>query len=57
MPLVEYILNNSIREIRSRTSQFPMVYGRLPEGVLAVVVFQEIDKNCIYPITAYPVEE
>jgi hypothetical protein len=33
------------------------VFGETPSGETIVVVYEEIDDDSVYPVTAYPVEE
>jgi hypothetical protein len=54
---VEYVLNHPVRRSKSRSSGRPMVFGYTPSGEYVVVIFEQIDRTTVYPITAFPVEE
>jgi len=53
----EHVLNNPERQVVSRSSGRPIVYGYTPSGEYIVVIYDEIDDSTVYPVTAYPVEE
>ena len=42
---------------RSRQSGLPAAFGRTGTGRYIVVVFEEIDPDTVYPVTAYDVPE
>jgi uncharacterized DUF497 family protein len=54
---VEYVLANSDDQSVSRSSGQPCVFGYTPDGRYIIVVFEEIDSETIYPVTAYEVPE
>ena len=54
---VDYVLNHPKRRSKSRSSGRPIIFGRTPSGENIAVIYEEIDKNTVYPITAYPIEE
>ena len=54
---VEYVLQGSESEDVSRSSQRPCVFGYTPDGVYVIVVYDQVDQNTIYPVTAYEVAE
>lgn len=54
---VEFVLENYQAATVSRSSQRPCVFGYTPDGVYVIVVFDRIDDDTIYPITAYEVDE
>ena len=54
---VEFVLNHPRRRTKSRSSKRPMVFGRTPSGEEIVVVYEEISRGAVYPVTAYPVED
>ena len=54
---VETVLSNPIAEDISRSSGRPLVFGFTSDGRFIVVVYEELDKQTIYPITAYEIEE
>ena len=54
---VEHVLKHPQRRSKSRSSDRPIVFGRTPSGENIAVVYEEIDDNTVYPVTAYQVEE
>jgi uncharacterized DUF497 family protein len=54
---VEFVLENYESAGESRSSQRPCVFGYTPEGVYVIVVYDQIDDNTVYPVTAYEVAE
>jgi uncharacterized DUF497 family protein len=54
---VEFVLENFHSEGESRSSQRPCVFGYTPDGVYIIVVYDEIDEDTVYPVTAYEVAE
>ena len=54
---VEHVLLNSATEDFSRSTRRPCVFGRTPEGVHIIVVFERINGETVYPVTAYEVPE
>jgi hypothetical protein len=54
---IEFVFNNTSRKTKSRSTGSSLISGRLPSGELVVVIYQQIDELCVYPITAYFVEE
>jgi uncharacterized DUF497 family protein len=53
---VEHVLANPIRESVSRSSGLPCVFGYTPEGLFIIVVYEVIDADTLYPVTAYEVD-
>jgi len=53
---VEEILANPIGIEVSRTSGFPIAFGETNSGRIIAVVYEQIDDETVYPITAYEVE-
>ena len=41
----------------SRASGLPCVFGYTPDGTYIIVVYELLDADTIYPITAYAVPE
>jgi uncharacterized DUF497 family protein len=41
----------------SRSSGQPCVFGYTPDGAYVIVVFEIVDEDRIYPVTAYEVPE
>ena len=54
---VEYVLANPIRKSTSRSTGLPCVFGYTPDDVFIIVVYEVIDEETVYPVTAYEVEE
>jgi uncharacterized DUF497 family protein len=54
---VEYVLVNHESEGVSRASGMPCVFGQTSEGTYIIVVYEVLDEDTIYPITAYEVPE
>ena len=54
---VEHVLANPESEEVSRSSGLPCVFGYTSEGRFIIVVFERIDEDTIYPVTAYDVPE
>ncbi|HUG67982.1 MAG TPA: hypothetical protein VMM76_09525 [Pirellulaceae bacterium] len=50
---VEYVLMNPKRQVTSKSSGRPAVYGYTPDGDYIFVVYEEVDDVTIEPITAY----
>ncbi len=54
---VEYVLANPNSEAVSRSSSLPCVFGTVPDGRYIIVVYETVDADTIYPVTAYEVPE
>jgi hypothetical protein len=54
---VEHVLANPDSEGVSRSSGLPCVFGYAPDGRYIIVVYEQIDADTIYPVTAYEVPE
>ena len=54
---VEHVLANPEREAVSRSSGQPCVFGTTPDGRYIIVVYEAVDADTIYPVTAYEVPE
>lgn len=54
---VEHVLKNPERQSKSRTTGRPIAIGQTPSGESIVVVYEVIDKDTFYPVTAYVVED
>ena len=54
---VVFVLENPESESTSRSSGQPCVFGYTPDGVYIIVVYDEIDEDTVYPVTAYEVAE
>ena len=54
---VEKALKNQLGTDVSRSSGHPIAFGITDTSRIIAVVYEEIDKETIYPITAFEVEE
>ena len=54
---VEYVVMNPERYRTSRSSGRPIVFGHTEAGDYICVVYEEIDRDTVYPVTAYLLEE
>jgi uncharacterized DUF497 family protein len=54
---VEHVLVNVAAHDTSKSSGDPCVFGYTPDGRYVIVVFEQIDEDTIYPVTAYDVPE
>ena len=54
---VESVLANPDSESVSRSSALPCVFGTVPDGRYIIVVFEIVDEDTIYPVTAYEIAE
>lgn len=53
---VEEVLENPDGVETSRSSGRPIAFGETSSGRIIAVVYEEIDKDTVYPVTAYEVE-
>jgi len=53
---VEEVLENFIGIETSRSSGRPVAFGETSTGRLIAVVYEEVDEDTVYPVTAYEVE-
>ncbi len=54
---VEYVMENSESGSESHSSGHPCVFGYTQDGRYIIVVYDPIDEDTIYPVTAYEVPE
>ncbi|NLS94926.1 MAG: DUF4258 domain-containing protein [Planctomycetaceae bacterium] len=54
---VEAVLNSPDSTANSTSSGLPCVFGFTPTGEYIIVVFERVDEDSVYPITAYHVSE
>lgn len=54
---VEYVVENPTAEGFSDSSGRPCVFGYTAEGLYIIVIYEELDEDTIYPVTAYEVAE
>ena len=52
---VEEVLQNPTDEDISRSSGLPVIFGDTRTGRRLMVVYEEIDSETVYPVTAYGV--
>jgi hypothetical protein len=52
---VEHVLGNPDRTDVRRSSGLPCVFGAVPDGRYIIVVYEGVDADTIYPVTAYEV--
>jgi hypothetical protein len=54
---VEFVLKNPEDHEVSRASGYPMIFGHTPSGEYIAVIYEEVDKDTVYPVTAYVIED
>jgi uncharacterized DUF497 family protein len=54
---IEYVFNNYESKKTSRKSARPCIFGYTEDGRYIIVIYDEVDKDMIYPVTAYDVPE
>ena len=54
---VEYVLDTYESKDTSDSSGLPCVFGYTPDDVYIIVVYEQIDDDTVYPVTAYEVPE
>ncbi len=54
---VEDVLLNPERRGKSKSSGQPCVFGYTDDGTYIIVIYEQIDEDTIYPVTAYEVPE
>lgn len=54
---VEYVLENPTRETMSSSTGRPCCFGYTRGGDFIIVVYEYVDAETIYPVTAYEVFE
>jgi hypothetical protein len=57
MDKVEYVLKNPTEYSTSRSSGRPIALGYTPSGQYIAVVYEELDDDTVYRVTAFPIEE
>lgn len=53
---VEEILERPTGIVQSRSSERPIAFGETSMGRIIAVVYEEVDADTVYPVTAYEVE-
>ena len=54
---VEYVIENPTKEGTSSSTERPCCFGYTPGGDFIIVVYEQVDEDAIYPVTAYEVPE
>jgi uncharacterized DUF497 family protein len=54
---VEHVLFNYESTDVSHSSGLPCVFGHTPDGTYIIVVYELVDEDTVYPVTAYEVPE
>jgi hypothetical protein len=54
---IEFVLENPTREGASGSTGRPCCFGYTPGGDFIIVVYEQVDAETIYPLTAYEVPE
>jgi uncharacterized DUF497 family protein len=54
---VEYVLEHPTEEGTSKSTGRPCCFGYTSGGIFMIVVYEQVDAETIYPITAYEVPE
>jgi len=54
---VDFVLQNYESKGTSRSSGRPCVFGHITDGRYIVVVYEEVDRDTVIPVTAYEVAE
>jgi uncharacterized DUF497 family protein len=54
---VEHVLKNPTEYSTSRRSGRPMIFGYTPAGEYIAVVYEELDEETVYPLTAFPIKD
>ena len=52
---VEFVLENPETETTSRSTGRPCCFGYTPAGEYIIVVYEQIEDDAVYPVTAYRV--
>jgi uncharacterized DUF497 family protein len=54
---VEHVVMHANSQGKSRSSGRPMVFGHTEAGEYICVIYERLDEDTIYPVTAYVLEE
>jgi uncharacterized DUF497 family protein len=54
---VEFVLQNPTEEGASNSTGRPCCFGYTPGGEHIIVVYEQVDAETLYPVTAYEVPE
>jgi len=53
----EHVLDHPTAQSRSDSSERPCCFGFTPAGEYIIVIYETIDDDAVYPVTAYHVAE
>ena len=48
---------NPVKHGTSAVADALMIFGCTPSGEYIAVVYEELDEDTVYPVTAFPIEE
>lgn len=54
---VDWVLENPTEEKTSSSTGRPCCFGYTPGGDFIIVVYEQVSKDAVYPVTAYEVPE
>ena len=54
---VEFVLENPVSQSTSQSSDRPCSFGYTPSGEYIIVIYEQIDEDTVYPVTACHVPE
>ncbi len=54
---VEHVIENPTKEELSSSTGRPCCFGYTPGGDFIIVVYEQVDRDAIYPVTAYEAPE
>ncbi len=54
---VEHVIENPTKEESSGSTGRPCCFGYTPGGDFIIVVYEQVDEDAIYPVTAYEIPE
>jgi len=54
---VEFVLENPVSESESGSTRRPCCFGYTSDGDFIIVIYEQVDEDTIYPVTAYEVPE
>ena len=57
MDEIEHVLRNPTEHGASHSSGRPVVFGYTPSGEYIAVVYEELDEDTVYPVTAFRIED
>ena len=54
---VEHVLRNPEKLQGEPQQRAPLLFGHTPAGEYIAVVYEELDEDTVYPVTAFPIED